>query len=243
MLFLYGFLVWTLAAFVNGVTSFGGNLVGTPLMMLAIAPKDAIVFASLLGFAIMGTISFVYRHRLPVKETVLAVLSGAAGVPAGVAILRWAPTNVLLFLASAAIFLFLLWQLIAKRIHFRGTAPLWTVIPAGLAAGIVMGATSMGGPMLAMFAMMRGWTKETIIAVLNTVGTLSSLPFIFTLWQQDMYTADVTIPALCTMPAAVLGILISVPVMKRIDVQVFRRLMLCMLTLSALTLLVRGLDV
>ena len=49
---LYINVVWFLGGFINGVTSFGGNLFAVPLMTLAMDAKDAIVLGCIVGTAI-----------------------------------------------------------------------------------------------------------------------------------------------------------------------------------------------
>lgn len=94
---IYINVVWFLAGFINGLTSFGGNLFAMPLMSLVMDAKDAIVFGCLVGTAITVTIALFYHRDLPKREFVLALVSSLAGIPAGMAILKVASVKALLF--------------------------------------------------------------------------------------------------------------------------------------------------
>ena len=66
--FLYVNVVWFLAGFVNGVTSFGGNLFAVPLMALVMDAKTAIILGCFVGTAITLTIAVFYHRELPKLE-------------------------------------------------------------------------------------------------------------------------------------------------------------------------------
>lgn len=236
LLLLYSNAVWLFAGFVNGVTSFGGNMVAVPFISLAMDPKDAILFACLTGVSITAALAFLYHSALPRLEFILACLSGAVGIPFGVWMLQVASVRVLLFLSGAIILVFLLWQFLGRKIRREGRIPLWCIVPMGMLSGFFLGCTGMGGPVLAMYAVLRGWTKEETLATMNTQAALVMLFMIFLQWREGLYTAEMLHGAAWGMPCAVIGVLLSIPVIRRLDAQLFRKGLLAMLALSTLML-------
>lgn len=238
--FLYINVVWLLAGFLNGVTSFGGNLFAVPLMTLVMETKEAIIFSCLVGTSITVSISVLYHHDLPKKEFLLALLASAAGVPFGLAALKLASPQSILIGSGMILLLFLIWQVVAGRLHCAFRVPVWSIIPAGVLAGLLMGATGMGGPMLAMYAVLRGWSKEVTLSMLNTLAALSMIFLIILQWKDGLYTPDMLRTAVWAVPCCVIGVLVSVPLIRRLNPHVFRLLLLGMLVFSMLMLFARG---
>ena len=144
--FLYINVVWLLAGFLNGVTSFGGNLFAVPLMTLVMETKEAIIFSCLVGTSITVSISVLYHHDLPKKEFLLALLASAAGVPFGLAALKLASPQSILIGSGMILLLFLIWQVVAGRLHCAFRVPVWSIIPAGVLAGFSWGPRAWAGP-------------------------------------------------------------------------------------------------
>ena len=239
---LYVDVVWFLAGFVNGVTSFVGNLFAVPLLTLVMDAKVAILLGCLVGTAITVTIALFYHRDLPKLEFALAFVSGLAGIPIGMAVLRVAPVKVILLACGVILVLFLLWQAVSGRMRGAFRIPVWSIVPMGVVSGILLSSTSMGGPVLAMYAVMRGWSKETTLSVLNSMAALSMVCLAFVQWRNGLYTPQIMHYAVWAVPCTVAGVLASIPVIRRINPGIFRRLVLAMLAVSAAMLFVKGLS-
>lgn len=237
---LYINVVWLLAGFLNGVTSFGGNLFAMPLMTLVMDTKTAIVFSCLVGTGITVTIALAYRGRLPKLEFMLAFLSSLAGIPLGMMVLQVASVGTILMGSSFILLVFLVWQAVSWRMHRAFSVPVWSIVPAGILSGALLGSTGMGGPVLAMYAVLRGWSKEATISVLNTMAALSMTVLVVLQWRGGLYTPFILHHAAWAAPCAVIGVLVSVPVIRRLNPVIFRRLLLAMLSFSMVMLFVKG---
>ncbi|MBR3880947.1 MAG: sulfite exporter TauE/SafE family protein, partial [Mailhella sp.] len=234
LLLLYSSVVWFFAGFVNGVTSFGGNLVSFPLMALVMDTKEAIIFVCLTGTAITISIAILYRASLPKLEFCLATAGGAVGVVPGLWLLKVAPVSLLLFLSGTILTSFLVWQLMGKRLYQERRIPIWYALLLGFFSGFFLGCTGMGGPAIAVYAVLRHWSKEETLATVNTMAAVSMLFLAGLQWWQGLYTPVILQGAAWGMPCCVLGVLISLPVIRRIDAQLFRKGLLAMLAISAL---------
>jgi hypothetical protein len=237
---MYLAVVWMLGGFVNGMTSLGGNLVGVPLSMLVMDAKTTVVFGCMTGMFVNGTIATVYHKGIPVRELILLCLSCVAGMPIGIGLLYIVPVSVLMLVTSCVLFAFLGWQFIVRRLKRTIVFPLWTAIPAGVVTGMLFGSTSIGGPVLALHAFMRGWSKETTLSTTNTIAAVVYLCSTLTQWKSGHCTAPMWEAFMWTAPAAVIGVLISVPLLRKVKPEGFRRLLLGMIAVSAVTLLYKG---
>lgn len=235
-------LLWLCSGFVNGLTSFGANLLAIPVMSLFMPPKDAIITACFGGLAVTVTIVFMYRSHLNYKELLKFFLPCLITVPLGTEVLQSLSSAALLLLAGGVMLLFLIWQGVASRLPLGGACPAWSVFAAGGAAGLLVAATGMGGPPFAVYAMLRRWDKETSLAMINMSGVLSLLITIGAQWQQGLLTPTVQHAAAIAVPASVVGVLCSLPLLRRMNIDLFRRLVLIMVALATATMFVRGIS-
>ena len=233
-------IIWFLGGFINGVTSFGGNLIAAPLMTLIMEPKDAIIFSGLVGTGFVAALAVLYHHALSVRELILAVAGAIAGIPVGIMLLERLPSRFILLAAAGIILLFLLWQFISGSLHRSAPVPVWFVVPAGFVSGILFGSTSMGGPLLAIYGVLRGWNKETMLSMCNTMFALTMGSMVLMPWREGLYSSTMLHAAVWALPSTVIGVFASLPVIRRINQRMFRYGVFIMLALSAVMLLARS---
>lgn len=233
--------IWLAAGFLTGVTSFGGNLFAIPLMSLAIEIREAIVIGLIACFAMSITLGFFYFKSICWKEVVFLGFAALAAVPPGTWILGHAGAKILFLLAGGAIALFVIWQLISSILmHSDKPVPVWTAIPFGLLSGLMMSSIGMGGPLLALYAYMRRWDRQTTLSSLNFAALIQYVFILPAYAGAGFFTADMTWPALFCCLFAAGGILLTLPLVNRINVRMFRRLLLATIFFSAVMLLGRG---
>lgn len=103
------------------------------------------------------------------------------------------------------------------------------------------GSTSIGGPPLAWYALRRHWDKQTTIGTLNLTGILATLFIIPLQWQAGLYNEQILSMALWCILCAVAGILVSIPIVKRINLKLFRIFLIFLIAMSGIILLCKGL--
>ena len=237
---LYLGFAWMFGGFINGVTSIGGNLVGVPLSMLVMDAKTVVVFGCMTGLFVNGTVSMLYHKAIPWAEFFLLASGCVAGAPLGLMLLHIVPVSTLLLATSGVLIAFLAWQFFSRRMSKSFTCPSWAALPVGIVTGMLFASTSMAGPVLALYAFMRKWTKEMTLATPNLIATANYLYATALQWNDGLCT-PVMWHALCyTAPGAIFGVLLSVPLLRRVDAQLFRRLLLSMVACSAAIMFYRG---
>ena len=75
---------------------------------------------------------------------------------------------------------------------------------------------------------------------INTLAALSMIFLIILQWKDGLYTPDMLRTAVWAVPCCVIGVLVSVPLIRRLNPHVFRLLLLGMLVFSMLMLFARG---
>ena len=234
-------LIWILAGFVNGVTSFGGNLVATPLLTLFKEPEDTVVLACLSGLCITLLMTFFYRHHPPWKDLLTLVGASCIGAPAGLLFFGQIPTDFFLLLLAAILVFFLGWQLLPEKYkRARTRLPLWTGLPVGCAFGFLLILTSMPGPVVVIWGLLRRWNRQELMFMMNAVGSLGAVIAAVNYWGAGYLGLAELKNALGTFPFCAAGVFLSIPVVRRMSTETFRKGVLLMLAFFALVLLVRA---
>lgn len=233
-----------MAGLVTGLTSFGSNLVAVPLLAFIYPARDSILIGCISAAIIFLALAIIYARAIRWKETLYLMAGALIGMPPGAWFLKTAGPAALLLAAGFALGLFLIWQFLATRLR-KGAKPVggWFALPMGLLSGILMGGVGMGGPPLVLYVFLRHYGKAAAMATINAASVAMMLCIIPWQYWQGFFTQDLLVAGLLGGAAAVAGILISVPLLRHINIEFFRKLLLLMLTLSALTLLVRGFSV
>lgn len=234
-------LVWFVAGLMTGLTSFGSNLIAVPLIAFVFEPRESILIGCLSAAIIFLGLAILYRRDIVWRDTGLLVLGTFAGMPAGIWFLKNAGSKSLLFAAGCALLLFLLWQLLSGflRKAEKPVSIFWSM-PLGVLSGVMMASVGMGGPPLVVYVYLRKYDKEQTISTINAASVgimLGVLP-----WQYltGMFPAKIINYGLIGGVLGILGIALSVPFIKRINLHLFRVLLLIMISFSCAMLLWRG---
>lgn len=234
-------LIQIAAGLITGLTSFGGALFAIPLMALFLPIQHAIVIVCV-SFGIVSLLMiYIYRKHLLWGEILRLGIAGVLGAPIGTWFLAHADIGFLLVASGSTIALFLFWQWLAPRISRKARLiPTWYACPCGFLAGFMSGSVGMGGPPIVIYTYMRQWSKDSAIGGIAAVFGILLIIVIYGQWQEGLLTLEVLKLSLWAALGTALGLLLSVPLVKRINVGIFRGLVLIMLALSSLTLIIKG---
>lgn len=225
-----------LAGFAQGVSGFAFALVALSIWAWAVEPQLAApmaVFGALVGQLV--ALPWVWRG-FDLRRLLPIVVGGLIGVPVGAYLLQWLDPTIFKF--SLGIFLLLY-------------APVMLALPpdykwehggqaadgaSGFVGGLLGGLAGISGPVPTLWTTLRGWDKDTQRGVLQAfniamhVTTLTVYGFSGTITQEALVMFAWITPAL-VIPA-ILGVLLF----RRLNALAFRRLILCLLLISGITL-------
>jgi uncharacterized membrane protein YfcA len=224
-------VVSLLASAAQGLTGFGYALVVVPFFILILDVQDAVVVATVLG-AVGVALIVVRVYRDVPWPTVGRLLAGsAAGIPAGLTALVFAPEDVLRIavgLAAAAMALLLA---AGVRVETRSA-------PADLAAGAVSGAlrasTGLPGPPVVLYLQGSGTPPHEFRATLAVVFFAGGLISLVALAAAGVVHGDALALAAIGVPAVVVGNWTGGRLHGRIDPELFGRLVLALLVATSL---------
>lgn len=239
--FLVFLCIQIVGGLIVGITSFGGNLFAVPMMTLIMGARDAILLGCVTFLSLIVLISVFYWKHLLWREIIILSIAGMIGAPFGAWLLVHASLRFLLLSAGLTIVLFLAWQFVMPRLTRRNLPiPEWVAWPCGILAGVMSGTVAMGGPPVAFYAYMRHWSKENTLGSVSAAFALQIVVIIITQSAKGLYDWELVKLCFWGCAASCIGLFMSLPLVRHINIVVFRRLVLFMLALSAGVLLVKG---
>lgn len=226
---------WFIGAFVNGLTGMGGALISLPIISLVISSKSVIVISLMTGAAV-GILSFLFYARLiPLREAATYWMAALPGLVLGALTLKLVDIHVLQMLLAVIITVNIAVQLFQ---NWLGTcmAPRKAMkYICGFFTGFFGGALGIPGPIMAIYASLMCMDKDTARGFF-----ISAIPSqylnVAMAAHNGLLTADVIHTAVWVIPVAFIGFACSRPFARRIKQETFRKALLMLLGIAAVSL-------
>jgi uncharacterized membrane protein YfcA len=227
-----------IASTVHAVTGFGYALVATPLLALTVDPHTAVVATTLSALAMTVTIAVRQRHHAEWKVALIAMAGIVVGMPLGLWVYGVTSEQVLTALIGIGVLgcTVMVW----RRVKVHGNVPV--LVGVGLISGALSTSTGTNGPpMVAAFQGM-GYDPHKFRATLSAVfaGT-SVLSLIGFAVAGHVDTQSIWI-GLIGLPIVQVGWYAGNAIFSRIDPELFRKVVLAALLISAVVTLVSALN-
>jgi uncharacterized membrane protein YfcA len=233
-------LVGGVATLMKSITGVGYPLILLPTLALFMDVADAVVIVAPSNLFL--NVKLIWRMHDERKNVVALprFLAGAGvGAVIGALLLPNLPDTTLRLIVVGIIIVFLANQLTQKTLvisESRGTAlaPL-----VGSVAGFFQGAAALSGPIVIPWFLSLGLKRDSYIFAVSAMFGLSGLLQILTFAVRGVFTVELLWLGAALIPMAQLVFPLGVAVRDRVSVDVFRRLVLLLLTGSAVSLVLR----
>jgi uncharacterized protein len=206
---------------IAGTAGFGMGMTASPFMLLVLDPRTVVVISNAMGIAVFTVVLYQSRRALPVKEMSVIALAGLAATPVGVFVLSTVSPNLLRIGISVLIMLTAIAVVSNSGTIFGKSKRVGPVV--GFVVGAIIAAFGIGGPLMVLYLLARGWTSQMLRA---------SMAFFF-LINMSTGVVGYTITGLYTKERVILTLIVAVPVLigfnlggqllKRLDEDTFRR--------------------
>jgi uncharacterized membrane protein YfcA len=164
------------------------------------------------------------------------VIGGQIGIPIGVELLRWLPAPAMRAAVGIVLVAFSLYSLLRPKLRpVAGAGPL-TDGTAGIASGIVGGATGLAGILPTIWASLRGWTKDEQRAVFQPVAVTIFIGCALWLGGTGSFDRPTLLLFLAGLPALLAGSWLGLRLYGRLDEAGFRKVILGLLLVAGMTL-------
>jgi uncharacterized membrane protein YfcA len=222
------------AAFAQSLTGFGFALVVMPLLTIALGIRTAAPMVALAALTVYTINLIRYRRAINVPEVLRLGLASAAGVPVGIWVLSAADEDVVMRILGVVLIAYAAYSLFQPRVQ-QALSGGW-VYPAGFLAGCFGGAYNTPGPPVIVYGSMRQWPRDEFRAVLQALFFLNAVLVVTSHAVAQHLTRLVLVYYLYAVPALAAGILLGAVVDRRIDQNLFRKIVTAMILALGLAL-------
>jgi uncharacterized membrane protein YfcA len=231
-----GMMIATVGGIIRGLSGFGGGLVMTVPLALVLGPQRAVFTVLLLeAFAAMmmlreATGNAHYRLIAPI------CIASCLTIPLGGYLLLNVDPHLLRQGMAGVVIVFS--AMLLKGTRYSGPRRIGTSVVMGAFSGILLGATSMGGPPVILYLLSGPDSARVNRANLTMCVGVMSIAGLVMMWLAGIVGRTSALEALMLAPFFFAGLLIGVRLFPRLNEEGFRQFALILLaTVSAVSLI------
>ena len=233
-------LAWFVAAFVTGLCGIGAAAIATAIQITVLPVQTVVLVSCLTGLAAGLVMCFRYGRYCRWTTALLMFAGTIPGSLAGLQILQYAPATILEVFVGIMLIFCTAGMALFRNLRFlqEGTMASFLV---GVAGGMLGTCVNIDGPVVALYGLQAGWQP---LVFLGTTSIYFFLRIVVTCTVQasaGLYTAEIVHYVQYCAPFAVLGLLLAMPVIRRINTQTFRRVVQAVILLAGILCLGRAL--
>lgn len=224
------------AGIVRGITGFGGAMVMSPPLALLLGARLAVPVVLLLESVVAAPMLLQTRQRVNWRFIGAILAAACICVPLGVRVL--ASTDARLIRQAIAIAVIGFSLIFLRGWRYAGRPRLATSLGLGAMSGIMLGATSVGGPPVILYLLSGPDPIETTRANLTLFVTVTSFVGVVMLWHEGIFDAPAGWTSLWLAPAYYVGLVGGIGLFPRFSDSRFRQFtLLLLIAVSAAILL------
>lgn len=224
-------------AVVSSFSGFAFSAVAGAILLHTYDPMTTISIMMACSIISQVTTLVILRKSVPFASGTPLLIGGAVGVALAVQIVRWADPAILKPAFGAFLTLYAAYALLrSRRQHVRLEGPVHSCA-VGALGGAVGAFTAMPGAIPALWCELRGLTKE------QQRGITQPFTIAMQILALALFAATAGVPpaaprhVLIAMPALLAGIFVGLFAFRKVDDQLFRRIVLVLLIASGLALM------
>jgi uncharacterized protein len=222
---------------VQAVAGFGFALLAVPLMVVVIDLQSAVIISSFVGTLSNMLQSWQLRRNINRNMTRRFLLATAVGSPVGLLLFVYANQSALKIVLGLSI-LFGVFVL-SRGLELQHVSS-WLDWIMGILSGVLLMATSTNGPPLVFVLQARRIDPATFRATLNMVFLVSAtFGLVMFGLAGEILRSDVNVAAFA-IPAMVIGVSTGVVIRKYVQQELFKKIVLFLLTIGGLSSLFGG---
>ena len=228
---IYVVIVVLAATTAQTVAGFGFALVAVPFFAAVLDVRDAVVLTSLLGMVNNVILTRTAWRHVP-WGTVGPLLAGAVvGMPLGLAVLLFAPQDPLRLGMGVATLVMA--GALASGLRF-GRRHLAGEVGAGMVSGLLNTSVGVNGPPVVVYLQGREHPPGEFRGALAVFFVVSNAITLGAFFATRVVSAHALALSAAALPALAVGSVLGHALVRRVEPEVFRRLVFVLLTVSAL---------
>ena len=238
---IVGFFVIFLASVTQGLAGFGFALVSASIMIIFLPPKVVVPIILIQGTLINLIILIKAKKWVDLKRIWPLILAGIVGVPFGTFFLIVLKDSTSKMFIGSVIILFSVAFLMGFKKKIKNEKLAFA--PVGFISGLLSGSTTMGGPPVILFFTNQDVEKQVFRA--NLVAYFMSLSLIAfpSYFLSGLITMEVIEYTILFLPAMILGAIIGIKLVHKIEEKLFRKIALIIVIIAGVLSVVSGLGI
>lgn len=231
---MVGLGVFAFASAAQAVTGFGSALVAVPIFALAVDTRTAVVATTVLGFFLTAGTGYRERAHVRVRTARRFFLASLVGMPLGLVLLARLDSRWLSLVIGVTVLalVFLLW----RRVSLPAGAGVER--GAGLASGVLLTATGMNGPPVALALQASNYSAREFRATMQGIFVGQDLIAVIAFGVLGFLNVEVAAVVLGGFVGIPIGWLAGDRLMRKMSEQQFRTGVLLVLVATAVVTLV-----
>lgn len=221
---------------------FGIGMVATPILLLIFDPQTAIVTLSPAGTVLSALIAWRNRAHILMRETLPIALLGMAGAFTGVYVLSTSDDQ-LLKIAIVTLIIPLTILSFFNPTNLKDRIPFPKIVGPfiGYLVGLMLGSMAIGGPLLVIFLIVRGWKSYAIRGSMSFFLLCVMVCALIGFVPAGLYgEGRIVLSAVAFVPM-IAGFWVGSRLANRMNENLFRKCSVTVIVLSSLTVIIREL--
>ena len=231
---------WVVGGLIGGATGIGAIMVSMPIMSTVLAPSEAVLISCLTGLFGTMHLCFAYRRSCRWKDIREIVAGGIPGCFLGVLVLRMASMQTLQLMVCAMLVCFLTMQFFRKTASWHLPDSTMTGLMAGVICGFVSGSVAMVGAPLGIYVLLKHWDPDRARGNMSIVYAFTGITSVISQAAAGLYTVSLLPIAVAGIVGCAVGQMTGVKIGRRINQQIFYKIVLVFLSAAAIMLFVRA---
>jgi len=233
--YLFTAIILFLGSMVQGLAGFGFALTVMPLLSLFMPISELVPLTALGGTTINLVLFLFMRRSFSLRRILPLVIGATAGLPFGILLLTHVSGESIKHLLAIIILGYALLSLTGV-LKPRGLSAPWGYI-FGFLAGILGGAINSNGPAIVIYTSLKKWSADEIKVTMQSFFLASGVMIVFSHSVSGLLNCEIIKNWLTALPVLLGGIYAGIILYNRINLTIFRRMVLFMLIILAMMLL------
>lgn len=226
--------------FINGLSGTGTALFALGFYLVVLDPTTAVAIVTLMS--VLAGLQGLWVVRLAIranpKRPVRFIIPGLIGIPLGLALLAVLNAGTLRLGIAILLIVYGGYFSVRKALPaFTNSTPYVDNL-IGFIGGVLGGAAGISGAIPAMWLSMRAWPKAEIRAIMQSFNMVILVATVILLFFKGAYDATALSALMITVPCGLIAAQIGIFVFRKLNDEVFRRLLIGLTFLMGIGVLI-----
>ena len=231
---------WFWGGMFSGICGIGAVMIAMPLTTFVVSSSESVLISSLVGMYSSIHMGVAYRKACVWREIRDLVIGVIPGCILGGLVLKVAPAQMLQIMISAVLACFVLMQMFHRFATWSLPDSVALGILVGVICGFVSSSVTMVGAPLGIYVLLRHWDPDRARGNMSVFYIFTGIGSVVVQAVAGLYNMHLIQIALAGGVACAVGQSIGIRLGKHLSQQLFRRLLIVFLGISAVTLFVRA---